>query len=229
MNGTRPLSAEAGKGRGSRSIPLPENPEMDAYVYKAALYCADCANQIIQGLQPLTWPSVMKADSEYVPQGPYPNGGGEADTPQHCDRCGTFLENPLTPDGDRYVIEQLVEHARTGEGDAEVLKTWGKFYNFQVYEPGEVTIEELRNEYALAFDGPEDCREWWFGAAGELYARGEALPGEWEYRPGLHAVDPDDLHAPLVAAASTEHLRMFARELADQAQKYQGEGAFEEE
>jgi hypothetical protein len=39
-----------------------------------------------------------------------------------------------------------------------------------------------------------------------------------EYRPGLHAVDPDDLHALLIAAAaSTEHLWMFARALADDA------------
>jgi hypothetical protein len=96
---------------------------MDAYVYKAALYCPDCVKQIIQGLQPLTWPSVMKADSEYVSQGPYPNGGGEADNPQHCDGCGAFLENPPTPDGNRYVIEQLVEHARDGSRDAVVLKT----------------------------------------------------------------------------------------------------------
>ena len=38
-------------------------------------------------------------DSDDLPKGPYSNGGGEADTPQHCDGCGAFLENPLTGDG----------------------------------------------------------------------------------------------------------------------------------
>jgi hypothetical protein len=199
---------------------------MDVYVYKAALYCADCARQIIQGLQPLTWPSVMRHDSQYVPQGPYPDGGGEADTPQHCDACGVFLENPLTPDGHRYVTLQLVEHARDGGGDAAVLKTWGKFYNVPVYAPGEVTIEELRGEYALVFDGPEDCREWWFKAAGELYARGERLPDDWEYRPGLHAVDPDDHQAPLIAGATSATLRTFADELTAELRQLTAAGAF---
>src|SRR5580700_4943174 len=84
------------------------------------------------------WPREMQEDSENVPQGPYPNGGGEADTPQHCDACGVFLESPLTPDGTRYVIEKLVEHAREGDGDAKVLMEWANFYNAAYYEPGEV-------------------------------------------------------------------------------------------
>jgi hypothetical protein len=161
-----------------------EKSEMDAYVYKAALYCSDCAAQIRKGRDVQMWPRAMQQDSEYVPRGPYPNGGGEADTPQHCDACGLFLENPLTPDGTRYVIEKLVEHARDGDGDAKALTTWTAFYNATVYEPGEVGIEELRAEYALFFDGPGDCREWWFKVGGELYSRGEALPVEWKYEPG---------------------------------------------
>lgn len=42
---------------------------------------------------------------------------------------------------------------------------------------------------------------------------GEPHPGEWKYSPGLHPVDPDDIHAPLVAAASIATLRAFAEEL----------------
>jgi hypothetical protein len=38
-------------------------------------------------------------DSDDLPKGPYADGGGEADTPQHCDDCRRFLENPLTGDG----------------------------------------------------------------------------------------------------------------------------------
>src|SRR5215467_8720050 len=51
-------------------------------------------------------------------EGPYPDDGREADTPQHCDTCGVFLENPLTTEGYRYVNENLIEHARDGDGDA---------------------------------------------------------------------------------------------------------------
>lgn len=46
-------------------------------------------------------------DSERYPQGPYPDGGGEADSPNHCDRCGIFLHNPLTSVGYGYVNEVL--------------------------------------------------------------------------------------------------------------------------
>jgi hypothetical protein len=75
-------------------------------------------------------------------------------------------------------------------------------------------------EYALHFDGPDDCRMWLFKVAGELYARGEALPAEWEYAPGLHPVGPDDIHAPLIAAASTATLRAFGEELHAETAKY---------
>ena len=37
-------------------------------------------------------------DSDDLSKGPYPDDGGEADTPRHCDTCGVFLENPLTAD-----------------------------------------------------------------------------------------------------------------------------------
>jgi hypothetical protein len=184
---------------------------MDAFVYKAAFYCPLCAAQIRKGLRPLFWLRVMQEESEYIPQGPYPNGGGEADAPQHCDACGRFLENPLTPDGTRYLTEKLVEHARDGSGSRDVLEEWAAFYHTAVYEPGEVDLEELRSEYALY--GPDDAREWWFKVAGELYSRGEPLPHEWKYEPGLHPVDPDDIHAPLIAAAATATLRAFAEEL----------------
>jgi hypothetical protein len=48
-------------------------------------------------------------------------------------------------------------------------------------------------------------------------ARGEALPENWRYEPGLHPVDPDDTKAPLIAAASTATLRAFAEELTAEA------------
>jgi hypothetical protein len=89
---------------------------MDAYIYQAALLCADCAvitmnefelfNMLGGSSSPFRRPKPW-TDSDSYPQGPYTAGGGEADTPQHCDACGVFLENPLTTDGSRYVNEQL--------------------------------------------------------------------------------------------------------------------------
>ena len=73
---------------------------MEAYAYKAALYCADCADDIKARLTPPVVPDDESSfDSDDYPKGPYDCGGGEADSPQHCDGCGLFLENPLTNEG----------------------------------------------------------------------------------------------------------------------------------
>lgn len=80
----------------------------DAFVFQAAMLCTDCAQDVMDntpaphGVDP-TAPDESLYDSDDWPKGPYPDGGGEADTPQHCDHCGAFLENPLTDDGDSYV------------------------------------------------------------------------------------------------------------------------------
>lgn len=42
-------------------------------------------------------------DSGEYPKGPYGDGGGESDSPQHCGACHEFLENSLTSDGAEYV------------------------------------------------------------------------------------------------------------------------------
>lgn len=150
---------------------------MDAYVYQAALLCKDCASARIQSLEFCNmlygsnpWPKYWTkpwTDSDSYPQGPYPDGGGEADTPQHCDACGLFLENPLTGDGIRYVNEKLIEHARDGSGKKEVLAAWAKHYIAQFYEPGEATRKDLEFEYSLEDDEWGSCMSWWFTIAGE--------------------------------------------------------------
>src|SRR6516164_8054322 len=99
--------------RGPGAFRSTENPNIDAYVYQAALLCRDCAVATMNEFELhnmfcgstcglAAWPHSWQ-ESDYYPQGPYANGGGEADSPQHCDACGVFLENPLTPDGTRYV------------------------------------------------------------------------------------------------------------------------------
>jgi hypothetical protein len=106
---------------------------MDVFIYQAALSCVHCGEAQRRHLDQAfkdndAMPGEDNGDSDRYPQGPYPNGGGEADSPQHCDACGVFLENPLTPDGYQYVDEAIARHAIDGWGDREVLKTWAKFY-----------------------------------------------------------------------------------------------------
>lgn len=98
---------------------------MEAYVYCADIYCVDCGDSIKADL---AGSALDDGDSNSYPQGPFPDGGGEADCPQHCGACGLFLKNPLTGDGYNYVREALLEHAESGRGAAEVLAEWREFY-----------------------------------------------------------------------------------------------------
>ena len=101
---------------------------MNAYVYRAALYCEDCGVKIaldLRGDEPRDHAFEL-TDSATWPQGPYPNGAGEADTPQDCGTCGVFLENPLTVDGAVYVRERLSDP--TWVIDSSAAKVWRDFY-----------------------------------------------------------------------------------------------------
>lgn len=79
---------------------------MDAYIYQAALICEGCASAL------------------QVNDGPYADGGGEADCPNHCDQCGVFLENPLTSDGYDYVRAAL----KDALGQDFAREYWEPFY-----------------------------------------------------------------------------------------------------
>jgi hypothetical protein len=86
---------------------------MKVYMYCAALVCEDCAFDIMNRLQNTTEDN---GDSDTYPQEPYSNGGGESDSPAHCDLCQIFLENPLTTDGYQYILEHYREE-------------WDQFYS----------------------------------------------------------------------------------------------------
>ena len=73
---------------------------MNVYIYRAALYCKECAERARDSVRHTCKRHRNDAqhawdDSEHWPHGPYADGGGEADSPQHCDTCHVFLENPL--------------------------------------------------------------------------------------------------------------------------------------
>ena len=98
---------------------------MNAYKYQAALLCEHCAEDIRDHLHPDVLADADKnGHSDIAPQGPYSDGGGEADCPQHCDICGLFLENPLTDAGYAYVREMASDKS----SHTSVINEWKAFY-----------------------------------------------------------------------------------------------------
>lgn len=119
---------------------------MKTYLYRGALYCEHCADRIKGNLRqrspecvPITSDDESSYDSNDWPKGPFPNGGGEADTPQHCDHCGEFLQNVLTNDGDSWLRNEAAEFDLPDSSWAEIaeraelagkahLAEWIRFY-----------------------------------------------------------------------------------------------------
>ena len=95
---------------------------MDVYVFQAALLCESCGEAICAKLNRNGVDS-DRVDSDSFPKGPYGNGGGEADTPQHCDACGVFLENPLT-DGRISSRGNLADYFELTTTEARKLATY---------------------------------------------------------------------------------------------------------
>lgn len=115
---------------------------MNVYMYQAALYCEDCGRAICARLLKGKSPEAdddetfYDDDSDKFPKGPYGNGGGEADTPQHCDcgadclnaielgfgwKIGAWLENDLTAEGVRHVAEAVAY-------GGDVAELWAQWY-----------------------------------------------------------------------------------------------------
>jgi hypothetical protein len=101
---------------------------MKAYTYQAALLCEDCGRAMQEHLLASMDKPANLDDGDHFPQGPFPDGGGEADCPQHCDYCGTFLENPLTREGELYVREAIVRAAII-PGAGAYVQEWREHYN----------------------------------------------------------------------------------------------------
>ena len=103
----------------------------NVFIYCAALYCEGCGEDIRdelavpEGHDPA---AERTGDSEDYPQGPYAEGGGESDTPQHCEGCGEHLGNPLTQRGYRYVADAILAMVFDGEGDSDTLEAWSIAY-----------------------------------------------------------------------------------------------------
>ena len=101
-------------------------------MYQAELLCSDCgevirANLDKKGRRPADPDDESSYDSGDYPKGPYGNGGGESDSPQHCGACGVFLENPLTQDGYRWLADTLSDP----ESPSDITREWADFYDME--------------------------------------------------------------------------------------------------
>lgn len=97
---------------------------MDTYIYQAELLCEQCGNAEYKRLQGNLNADWKYWDSDTFPQGP---GGGEADSPQHCGQCGVFLENPLTSDGEKWLVTAL-QGSDTTPGS--IVTQWAEYYDY---------------------------------------------------------------------------------------------------
>jgi hypothetical protein len=122
---------------------------MDAYIYCycADIYCADCGREMVDECRERSIADT--GDSDQFPQGPYPDGGGEADCPQHCGDCGVFLRNPLTGAGDDYVSSAIADDP---ERESAVANEWREYYDY-------LTIDEAprRTIHRTYDDWKTDC------------------------------------------------------------------------
>lgn len=114
---------------------------MLVYIYAAEFYCEDCGEAIrkrvtSEGYTPVDPDNEFSYISDIYPKGPYPDGGGKSDCPQHCgagpeclnaielmdgSKVGVWLENELTIDGVEYVREAIRE-------GGEMAEMWADFY-----------------------------------------------------------------------------------------------------
>ena len=123
---------------------------MNAYIYRADLWCGPCVIKALvaarkapgaidmspaEALQQIVsangFTSESNYDSDDLPKGLIAEGGGEADTPRHCEGCGQFLANPLTGDGLIWVEDAIRECLTTRKATAATTDTvneWADSY-----------------------------------------------------------------------------------------------------
>ena len=106
-----------------------------SYMYKAALYCTPCGESICIQLRAEHKAPTDELDYATFDSDDFPKLAdtrhNESDSPDHCERCRTFLHNPLTSEGYRYAKEQLDRTGATSTGAlTDTLREWAAWYDF---------------------------------------------------------------------------------------------------
>ena len=100
---------------------------MKIYMFDGDVYCTPCGEAIAATLpDPDAWER-EHPDSNSYPIA-YDSSEGEADSPEHCDKCNLFLERNLTEEGVRYVKEIVAEDLSTEDKIVGIVKEWIDFY-----------------------------------------------------------------------------------------------------
>ena len=82
----------------------------------------------------ICWDCLREYGPNHIEYSSHPDGGGEADTPQHCNDCDVFLENPLTDYGMQYVMDAIEDYENNGN-DLTITE-WADFYGLMCDTPG---------------------------------------------------------------------------------------------
>jgi len=156
---------------------------MNVYMYQAALWCQDCGEAlrealVEEGKAPQDPEDESSYDSDDFPKGPFADGGGEADVPQHCDaneecinaitlfdgrKIGAFLENDLTSDGEDYVKEAVADAEVEKREGSVALEVWKDFYDQIDYSKiiDEKEVKDLvREQFKIMGEKAEDRKDW---------------------------------------------------------------------
>ena len=95
------------------------------HAYDAALFCDECAADIIDDCKARGIED--SGDSNDYPQ--WDSSSGESDCPEHCYECHEFLENPLTSDGHEYLRAAIANDIATGRSDSVAVTIWAPYYD----------------------------------------------------------------------------------------------------
>ena len=135
-------------GSRAQNTMLSGEARMDAYIYGAALWCGPCIIKALvaeqkaapgaidmssaEALEQIVSANGFTTESHYdgddLPKDTHAEGGGEANDPQHCDRCGQFLGNPLTVDGLICVENMIRDYLTTKKVTTDAVIEWADFY-----------------------------------------------------------------------------------------------------
>lgn len=124
--------------------PLTKVDHLQAWAYDSALYCEDCAGDIVAALKCEGVKPPNPPDTNVWPvAAPF---GEESDTPEHCDnhegcinaiklpsgrKIGALLDMDLTSDGVEYLIEHI---SKTDAG--EVADLWKREFSDYLDDDG---------------------------------------------------------------------------------------------